>query len=579
MNSLQENTYEGFRIKSPAMKKVYREIEAFAKHGFNCILFGPSGSGKEFLAHHYYKVFRDCHQNPGQMFSLNCQSLTSESARSELFGHTRGAFTNAIQERDGIFITAKNGVLFLDEIGELSMDMQTMLLRAIDPGEAQKLGSDKIYKTNNVAIVGATDRPPQELKKQLLYRMGQVIKVPGLEERKEDIPEALYFFINNMFHDRLHIIDRIQKLIPETDDIQNDRRKNKLLQSICRKITDELVPLVEERKWPGNFRSLNSVISSALVRVDLQPEEDYIKAIKKYFIHYADAEQERWKLKTEEAGFDPDIMHALDENFSRWRMEEKKHWATLLTGFKESSFLRGDLEDEFDFKSRTLQNRLKALVEAGVISSSGSKGDVYRVAGKIPVKKLEEKPVKIEKEEGTFDLPDTTIKAEEREKEIYEIIGFLEKDTHVFISGNAGAGKTTVAYLLGKVLKKMKSDVYYYELKDEGMNGFIKDLGNFLLQQGFEDVAYLQSNRPFMLHTDAAALSGYINNFFSGKHKPVFLIDNLQMLKSREGLDTLHVMLQYWLDPVFVFMGDKMSNELIFGEKARIVEFRISARG
>ena len=98
---------------------------------------------------------------------------------------------------------------------------------------------------------------------------------------------------------------------------------------------------------------------------------------------------------------------------------------------------------------------------------------------------------------------------------------------------------------------------------------------HYLEQQGFKNLGKLNPGQAFMMHLDAAALTGYINIFFSTRKNPVFIIDNIHKLKSRQDLDTLQVILQYWKSLSFVFTGDKLSNELVFGQNARMIEFKI----
>ena len=566
------NEIEGFEIKSPKMLEIYKEIEVFAEAGFNLIIYGPTGSGKEFLARHYYKVFKKKHDDPGPLYSVNCRGFSNNSAKSELFGHTIGAFTDATYERDGAFISAKNGVLFLDEIGELSEDVQALLYRAIDPGEAQKLGSDKFYDTTNVAIIGATDKSPDELKKQLRFRVGQVIKVPCLDERKEDIPGAICFFINNMFYDHQYLLKKAEKMMPETGESHTSKDKKDFIKKLCQKITEELVPLVEGREWPGNFRSLNSVISSSMVKVEFLSEKSYIKEVKKHFIQFAD--RESLNIKSHAREINPDIMKAIDANFDRWKKDEKKHWAEVLSSFGNKSFKRSDLESKFVIKARALQNKLKALSDAGIISSSGEKGDIYKVALNMPVANLEDIPETVSPKFSSFELPKTSIDIADREEEVNNIIELLKSETNVFVSGESQSGKTTVAILLGKALEKSR-DVFYYELSPFGLNDFIQNVFGYLEQRGFEKLGKLNPGQAFMMHLDAAALTGYIDSFFSTRKNPVFIIDNIHKLKSRQDLDTLQVILHYWKSLSFVFTGDKLSNELVFGQNARMIEFKI----
>ena len=193
-----KNTYqaiEGFKIKDPKMLTIYKQVSNYARHGQNCLLHGPTGSGKEFLARHFYEEFCKANKPAGKFVAYNCADPSNSLAMSALFGHKKGAFTDASYEKPGLFQEAKYGVLFLDEIGNLSREVQAMLLRAIDPGEASRIGENTPYPTDNVVIIGATDKSPENLMPQLFYRLGHAVEVPCLDDRPSDIPEAVSFFV------------------------------------------------------------------------------------------------------------------------------------------------------------------------------------------------------------------------------------------------------------------------------------------------------------------------------------------------------------------------------------------------
>jgi hypothetical protein len=237
--------------------------------------------------------------------------------------------------------------------------------------------------------------------------------------------------------------------------------------------------------------------------------------------------------------------------------------------------MRSDLETIFNYTPRTLQNRLKDLAGHGIINSLGERGDVYQVGTGLSDHANKELPGEERTSKPPLMLPGTGVPPDDRKEEIEEIVQLLERKIHLFLSGDARSGKTTLAILLGNYLKQQNRQVIFFELGAEGMAEFMSEMRRFLEHKGFKNVAELQSHKPFMLHTDAAALSGYINQYFDNSTEPVVIIDNLHKIRTSEDLEVLHVMLEYWKSLTFVFTGDKMSNELIFGERARIVEFRI----
>jgi DNA-binding NtrC family response regulator len=565
-NSIQIQS-GGFEIKSPKMKLVYKEIADYAKYGLPCLLFGPSGSGKEFVVNYYYSVFKKLRGNPGKLVSINCAGMSPELAKSLLFGHVRGAFTDARTERTGAFNNAVNGVLFLDEISYLPLEIQALLLRALDPGEASKLGSDKTYNTSNVTIIGATNKDPDTMLEELTSRMGKTVIIPGVESRREDVEGAVRLFVKKSIEDRKK---EENKMIGETD---VGFRFN-TGQEIQENLVSSLLPLIERREWPGNFREIHTTIKYSIHRAESKNKNIFLKQVINYFIGYAGRQNSNInKIKTE---IDTDIVNALKSNFPNWSREEKMKWAELLSTFKESTFRRKDVEKEMDLKQRALQNKLKDLDEAGIISRSGPKKDICKVELKFPVSKPTEAPKKQITTDTMFHLPETDIEITDRKEEIDSITALLKKGVHVFASGESQSGKTTLTLLLGKSLIADR-DVFYYEINELGMQDFINKIHSFLMETGFENLKKLPFNRPFMMHADAAALTGYIDDYFSKKNAPVFLLDNLHKLKSREDLDTLQIILQYWKSITFVFTGDKLSNELIFGDGNGIVEYSINS--
>ncbi|MCD4734506.1 MAG: sigma 54-interacting transcriptional regulator, partial [Bacteroidales bacterium] len=487
MPGTYKTNLESFEIRSNRMKAVYDELKDYAVHGMNCLLYGPTGSGKEFLAQYFYKAFRDSHANSKGMFELNCAGISSELARSELFGHVAGAFTDARKDKKGIFELARNGVIFLDEIGELPKDVQSLLLRAMDPGEATKVGDTKPYMTDNVVVVGATDKNPETLLPQLYYRFEQVINVPGLEDRKEDILPALEFFVEKIFRD-MNIQPSEQEAV-----------KKRFTQKFKKNLIVELLPLINKRMWKGNFRMLYNTIHTAIIRSDFSnPEPELTKEIVIWFIRHADrvAEIKNTDLKQ----INRKLFNLLDDHFTRWKKEEKQKWAQVLSNLGNKSFMRSDIEEHFDMASRTLQLRLQQLTEAGILKASGQQGDLYNLLiHKTSYSENNEIPdITLPNE---FKLPVSDIDLQERQSEIEELAGFFNKTDHLFISGGRQCGKTTLAVLLGKALKA-DSDVFYFEFSESGLSDFIHQLKVFLIQQGYKSLEDLPFEKPFMLHAD-----------------------------------------------------------------------------
>jgi formate hydrogenlyase transcriptional activator len=227
--------------QSEAIKKVLAQAEQVARTGSMVLLLGETGTGKELLA-------RSIHGMSGRkdrsLVTVNCASLPPTLIESELFGREKGAYTGALTRMVGRFEVADGSTLFLDEIGELSLDLQSKLLRVLEEGKFERLGSTKTLHVD-VRVVAATNRDlPREVKegrfrKDLYYRLNVFpIMIPPLRERPEDIPLLVWAFVREF-----------------------KKRMGKEIESIPRKSIDAL----QSYPWPGNVRELRNVIERAMI--------------------------------------------------------------------------------------------------------------------------------------------------------------------------------------------------------------------------------------------------------------------------------------------------------------------------
>ena len=182
---------------SPLIEHLRREIELVARSDFTVLVLGETGVGKELVVR---AIHAASERRDGPMLYLNCAALPENLADSELFGHTKGAFTGAGRDRAGKFELADGGTLFLDEVGELSLSIQAKLLRAIQEGEIQRIGSEKTIHVD-VRLLAATNRNLEEevkngrFRADLFHRLNTYpLKVPSLNDRKEDIPLLAGYF-------------------------------------------------------------------------------------------------------------------------------------------------------------------------------------------------------------------------------------------------------------------------------------------------------------------------------------------------------------------------------------------------
>ena len=190
----------GIETRNPAFNRMIDEIERVAiRSKAPLLLTGPTGAGKSQLARRIFELKKARHQVPGNFIEVNCATLRGDAAMSALFGHVKGAFTGAIADRAGLLRAADKGVLFLDEIGELGLDEQAMMLRAIEEKRFFPVGSDKEVESEFQLIAG-TNRDlglavrSGRFREDLLARLNLwTFRLPGLRDRKEDIEPNLEF--------------------------------------------------------------------------------------------------------------------------------------------------------------------------------------------------------------------------------------------------------------------------------------------------------------------------------------------------------------------------------------------------
>jgi transcriptional regulator with PAS, ATPase and Fis domain len=220
---------------SPALDAVIRTAQIAAATDVHILIEGETGTGKELLA----KAIQETSIRADKPFvTVNCAALPADLIESLLFGHEQGAFTGAIERKDGYLQKADGGTLFLDEIGELPLALQAKLLRFIEYGECQRLGSHEVDVVD-VRIVAATNRnllsmvDTKEFRQDLFYRLSVVtLRMPPIHERTRDIPELVNFFL------------------------QQAAERNDLGLT---KFSSEAMDVLKKYAWPGNVRELRNV--------------------------------------------------------------------------------------------------------------------------------------------------------------------------------------------------------------------------------------------------------------------------------------------------------------------------------
>ena len=256
----QANSFAGLVGAHPGMREIFQLIRDLAHSEVSVCITGETGTGKELVA---TAIHRESWRGDGPFIPINCGALPEGILESELFGHVKGAFTGAIHDRKGRFELANQGTLFLDEVAELPARLQVKLLRVLQEGCFEPVGSEKTIRVD-VRVISATNRDLKEMVQQgtfrqdLFYRLNVVpVRVPSLRERVSDIPLLVDHFL------ALFTLQgkKTMQLHPETQH------------------------LLLNYSWPGNIRELHNALEYALIRSrgqvilpqDLPPEVQQIK--------------------------------------------------------------------------------------------------------------------------------------------------------------------------------------------------------------------------------------------------------------------------------------------------------------
>jgi two-component system response regulator AtoC len=237
----KEYTIDNLVGRSAPMREVFKLIGSVANTRTNVLIQGESGTGKELVAKaiHYNSAFRD-----EPFIVINCSAISDTLLESELFGHVKGAFTDAVVETRGKFEIAGKGTLFLDEIGDVSPNLQSKLLRVIETRDFMKVGGEKVLKTEARIIAATNQSLPGLIEKgrfreDLYYRLKVVeIHLPSLRERREDIPDLVAYLLEK---------------------INREIRKN------VRKVPADVMKFLAEFPWKGNVRELENALTRAVI--------------------------------------------------------------------------------------------------------------------------------------------------------------------------------------------------------------------------------------------------------------------------------------------------------------------------
>ena len=239
--------------ESEAISHIKNIIEKVAATDARVLVTGPNGTGKELVAHWLHEK---SDRSKAPMVEVNCAAIPSELIESELFGHVKGSFTGANKDRAGKFEAANGGTIFLDEIGDMSLSAQAKVLRALQENKISRVGSDKDIKVN-VRVVAATNKDLKleieegRFREDLYHRLAVIlIKVPALNERREDIPLLVDFFATKISQE------------------QGTPKKT---------FSTDAISLLQKYDWTGNIRELRNVVERLIILGEKEVSANDIK--------------------------------------------------------------------------------------------------------------------------------------------------------------------------------------------------------------------------------------------------------------------------------------------------------------
>jgi transcriptional regulator with PAS, ATPase and Fis domain len=227
---------------STALREIEQEIGWAARSDAKVLITGESGVGKDIVA----RLIHHRSRRPGSFMTINCAGMPDSLLESELFGHVRGSFTGAYRDKRGWLDTAQDGTIFMDEVGEMSLRMQALLLRFLENGEIQRVGSDRVQTASNVRVIAATNRnlvervAEKSFREDLYYRLNVIhVIIPPLRARREDIAPLLAHFLE-VFCEAHHVPPPM--------------------------VTEQALEKLTSYAWPGNVRELRNIVERLVIR-------------------------------------------------------------------------------------------------------------------------------------------------------------------------------------------------------------------------------------------------------------------------------------------------------------------------
>jgi DNA-binding NtrC family response regulator len=297
---------------SAVMEELRREVQRVAKSDAKVLITGESGVGKEVVAH---AIHVEGPRLNNEFVAVNCAGLPETLLESELFGHVKGSFTGAYRDKPGKLEMAHQGTVFLDEVGEMTLRMQGLLLRFLETGELQKVGSERSGSIVNVRVIAATNRDLRQLidqgqfREDLFYRLNVIhLRIPPLRDRRADIPELIE-----------HVFEKF-----------GQKRNNGHHISFA----PDAMQLLTQYAWPGNVRELENVVERLLVTApgDVFTARDLPLELQMQRSHAVRPKHERRRT-------------VADDLYKKLTEDRESFWTAVYPLYMQREITRGNVRD------------------------------------------------------------------------------------------------------------------------------------------------------------------------------------------------------------------------------------------
>jgi len=560
-----------YDTKSQTMREIYRKIEKYARTKARVLFYGPAGVGKEALAAYYRDRFQEAYDPNAPYVAVNCAGIYDSGAEGELFGVEPDSFTG-VGEQWGHFHKAHNGILFLDEIGDLAVETQPKLLRAIDPGEACRVGGGKPYDTSSVTVIAATERSLKFIRQALIDRFEAIIRVPCLDERPEDMAQFIHFFFRKALVRRSLDLKNILQLLGVSGDIERlsqgpyEVLGHRDIVSFAHEACTLLVPIARQCTWPANIRGLQRAVNCAVIEAeDMSSPKCLLGNIADMFrlLSQADLVAGEGRLESEtHAKVDEVLLERIQTLLPSFNNKIAGLLATFLSEKESRRFKLTDLQNMLQThgvfrERRALNNWLTQLCDVHIlVGEGGGRNSRYRLY-----------------EEGTADLaagaheaallalPPDVVWPDGCRDDMDAMRKHLQQARVLYVSGEEGLEtKSHCIKALGKELESERR-VCYYEFGDMGLSYLLR-----VMDQAMQNCDTSGESCSARAHTDLTSwirrLGANIETLFPKESRPLLILNNVHLLKDSLQIKSLYQLIRDWTALSFLLVGDKPVSDL-----------------